>query len=165
VVYGRFDSRFDSNGKNDSQVPTHHVTMTHWEKSVTCVCEVGRRGLCPPSPVEHRRPLSQTDPAAETFTTKHQQQTLSASSTAACQLQDCSTLIGHSLVTSRAVCQLVTDIRVRQLRSADARTLVVSHILSSFSDRTLLLFCSWNRCQGTQRVMWTVQAFTRHLWG
>jgi len=33
-------------------------------------------------------------------------------------------------------CQLVADARVRQLRSADTRTLVVSRTRSSFGDRT-----------------------------
>ena len=33
-------------------------------------------------------------------------------------------------------CQLVADARVRQLRSADTRTLVVSRTHSSFGDRT-----------------------------
>jgi len=33
-------------------------------------------------------------------------------------------------------CQLVADVRVRQLRSADTRTLVVSRTRSSFGDRT-----------------------------
>ena len=33
-------------------------------------------------------------------------------------------------------CQLVTDVRVRQLRSADTRTLAVNRTYSSFGDRT-----------------------------
>jgi len=33
-------------------------------------------------------------------------------------------------------CQLVTDVRVRQMRSADSRTLAVNRTSSSFGDRT-----------------------------
>jgi len=33
-------------------------------------------------------------------------------------------------------CQLVTDVRVRQMRSADSRTLAVNRTYSSFGDRT-----------------------------
>jgi len=34
-------------------------------------------------------------------------------------------------------CQVVTDVRVRQLRSADTRTLAVNRTYSSFGDRTV----------------------------
>ena len=43
-------------------------------------------------------------------------------------------------------CQLVADARVRQLRSADTRTLVVSRSRSNFGDRTFAAAGSqvWN---------------------
>jgi len=41
-------------------------------------------------------------------------------------------------------CQLVADARVRQLRSVDTRTLVVSRTCSSFGDTTFFLPQVWN---------------------
>ena len=56
-------------------------------------------------------------------------------------LRSCTTLVyqslsGHALGYLVGNCQLVTDVRVRQLRSADTRTLAVNRTSSSFGDRT-----------------------------
>jgi len=45
-------------------------------------------------------------------------------------------LAGNAPVYLAGHCPLVADARVRQLRSADTRTLVVSRMRSSFEDRT-----------------------------
>jgi len=56
-------------------------------------------------------------------------------------------------------CQLVADARVRQLRSADTRTLVVSRTHSSFEDRTFATEGPqlWNSLPPPQsQTMWAV---------
>ena len=64
-------------------------------------------------------------------------------------------------------CPLVTDVRVRQMRSADTRTLAVNRTSSSFGDRTFAA-ASWNqsveqfaaRPETTGTVIRPVQAVT-----
>ena len=55
-------------------------------------------------------------------------------------------------------CQLVADARVRQLRSADTQTLVVSRTRSSFGDRTFAAAGPqvWNSLPLNLRLRWTV---------
>jgi len=65
-------------------------------------------------------------------------------------------------------CQLVADGRVRQLRSADTRTLVISRMRSSFGDRTFAAAGShvWNSLSPNLRlcaVIRPVQAVTEDI--
>jgi len=55
-------------------------------------------------------------------------------------------------------CQLVADARVRQLRSADTQTLVVSRTRSSFGDRTFAAAGPqvWNSLPPSLRLLWAV---------
>ena len=48
----------------------------------------------------------------------------------------CQHLITQKVYTIEAYCQLVANAHVRQLRSVDIRTLVVTQMRSSFGDRT-----------------------------
>jgi len=64
-------------------------------------------------------------------------------------------------------CQLVADARVRQLRSANTRTLVVSRTRSSFGDRTFAAaepqVCRPISDYHTWAVIWPVQAVTEDI--
>jgi len=53
-------------------------------------------------------------------------------------------------------CHLVADVRVRQLRSADTRTLVVSRTRSSFGDRAFRRTISLEQSAAQSQTMWAV---------
>ena len=66
----------------------------------------------------------------------------------------------------RVTCQLITDARVRQLRSADTQTLVVSRTRSSFGDRTFAAAgpLVWNSLSPNLRLRGLSYGQFRRLW-